>query len=1161
VLGAGAALSRGQAPVPAAAAPTVRPDSAALALDQKIIAEAKVNPELIPNLTYLCDVIGPRLTGSESLKRANEWAAEKMKSYGLTNVHQEAWAMPEGWERGPLQARLIEPENPIPLTMASLGWSPGTKGKVQGDVVVIKANDAKELATYKGKLKNAIVLTAQPAKLQPLEDYDKPSDRLSLSMALRDGGAFRRPFGEMRAFMRERSAFIRQEGAAAMLMDSGKHLGLLEMSGNMGGGTDRASAESRLPALYVAHNHYEMLYRLATRPAPARTRLELEVQNHFIPGPIAVNNTIGEIRGSDKPDEVVVLGAHLDSWDLGQGATDNGTGSIVVLEAARILSKCGVRPRRTLRFMLFTGEEEGLLGSNAYVTKHKDEMPRISASLVHDTGTGRVVGLCTGHRPVLQPILRKELASLKPLGLTDLAAPYLMGSDHNSFERGGVPGLAFQQEIAGYRLTHHTQADTVDRAHEADLIQGAQVMAVAGMRLANLDTLLPREKLEMGPRGGSAPTPAGTEKKSTVHLGLDDLGKLVGLADPHLSPDGRSVVVVVSRPNYDKNRQESELVLVDVATGKQRVLTHDREAVGQPRWSPDGDRLAFLARAGSGKEARHQVFVMPMAGGDARRVTDAPTGVQHYSWKPDGTEIAYATADEAANKKEIEKGNDAFEVGNNDFLTREAPQPVHVWLVSAEGGKARRLTSGTWSLQLAPPPSPPGSPLAWTPDGQSLVIVRQERPHDGDNDLTTVQVLDVESGKLRALTGRSALEMVPSVAPDGSQVAYWYPRDGDPNNVMETWVAPTSGGPGVCLTRKLDRCLFHSVWSADGKALLVGGHDGTHTALWLYPLAGEPRRLELGSVSPTWMYQMDAHVGRNGAIVFTASEPGRPTELYYLASPDSRPRRLTDFNAEVASRALGKVETVSWKVGGGLEADGVLTFPPGFDAAKKYPLVLVIHGGPMSASVERFSALPQLLAAGGRVIFEPNYRGSDHRGNAYQRAIVGDWGQGPGEDVLAGVETVKKRGFVDDQRIAVTGWSYGGYMTSWLIGHSHIWKAALAGAAVTDLEDEYNLSDNNVQSRYLFGGSPWQGDLAKRFREQSPITYAREVKTPTLILSTTGDARVPITQSYRLYHALKDNGVPVRFVAYPVPCHFPADPVRQKDVYRRWAAWLDEQLR
>jgi dipeptidyl aminopeptidase/acylaminoacyl peptidase len=642
---------------------------------------------------------------------------------------------------------------------------------------------------------------------------------------------------------------------------------------------------------------------------------------------------------------------------------------------------------------------------------------------------------------------------------------------------------------------------------------------------------------------------------------LGDLAKLVDISDPQFSPDGRSIVMVVSRPNYDKNRHDSELVLVDVAIGTQRVLTFQREDVDQPRWSPTGDRLAFLAKPSTGEETEPQLFIMPMNGGDARQVTKAPTAVQHYAWKPNGKEIAFATADEPANKKAKENHDDAFEVGNNDYLASKAPTATHLWLVAAEGGAARRLTSGSWSLATAAPPGPPIAPLAWSPDGKSIAFVRQERPHDGDNDLTTVQIIDVAAGTIRALTDRKALEYYPSFAPDGTQLAYWYPRDGDPNSVIEIWAAPAAGGKGKCLTRELDRNLYLSLWLPDGKSLLVGGDDGQRVSLWVQPLQGPARRLDLGRISPTWFYHMDVSIAANGAVAFVGSDPQCPAELFYLASPQSAPRRLTDFNRHVAGLHLGKVETITWQGPDGFQENGILTFPPDFKPEKKYPLVLLIHGGPQSASTEVFSKLAQLIAAHDYVVFQPNYRGSDNLGNAYQRAIVKDWGKGPGRDVMAGLEAVKKRGFVDASRIAVTGWSYGGYMTTWLIGNYQGWKTAIAGAAVTDLIDDYNLSDSNVQGRYLFGGSPWTGEFAKLFREQSPITYAHQIRTPTLILATTGDARVPITQSYRLYHALKDNGVPVKFVAYPVSGHYPDDPVRQKDLYRRWVAWLDQYLR
>jgi dipeptidyl aminopeptidase/acylaminoacyl peptidase len=340
----------------------------------------------------------------------------------------------------------------------------------------------------------------------------------------------------------------------------------------------------------------------------------------------------------------------------------------------------------------------------------------------------------------------------------------------------------------------------------------------------------------------------------------------------------------------------------------------------------------------------------------------------------------------------------------------------------------------------------------------------------------------------------------------------------------------------------------------------VGGNDGTRVSLWQQPFDGPAKKINLGKVNPSWSFWIDASVGKNGAIAFTGSEPQHPSELYYLANVNAELKRLTAFNEAVAALDLGKVESFEWKGPEGQAEDGVVVFPPAFDATKKYPLVLYIHGGPQAASTESFSAFPQLLAARGYVVFSPNYRGSDNLGNGYQRAIVNDAGDGPGRDVIAGLEALKAKGFVDPARIGVSGWSYGGYMTSWLIGHYDIWKTAVAGAAVTDFADQYNLADFNVQARWSFGGSPWTEGRAKAYAEQSPITYAANIKTPTLILSDTGDVRVPVTQSYRLYHALKDNGVPVKFIAYPVPGHFPNDPVRMRAVFRDWMSWLDQSL-
>jgi type 1 glutamine amidotransferase len=614
-----------------AAQDSVKPDAEALKLDQKLISDAKVGSEVMANLTYLSDVIGPRLTGSPNCKRANEWAAEKMKAYGLTDVRLEPWELPVGWERGTCTARLIEPDNGRTITCAAMGWTPGTNGKVVGDVVYINARTPEELKKYEGKLKGAIVLRGAPSQVRPITDMTfslggpperpsqppaapagtppaaKPEDAKKPEEAAktqppagtpaaqppggRPTGFDSRPFADMMRMRREINDFLRKEGVAVLLQDSGKPHGLLNMTGSWGG-RDRGSAQESLPTLFVTHDHYALLYRLATRPEPARTRMEVEINNKFIPGPYPVYNTVGEIKGTDKADEFVVVGAHIDSWDLGQGTTDNGTGTCVVLETARILAKCGVKPRRTIRFVLFSGEEEGLHGSRAYVERHKDEMAKTSAAIVHDTGTGKVVGLSLMGREVLKPLMEAELASLKELGVTDISTRSMGGSDHQSFEGAGVPGFMFRQDPAEYRLTHHSQSDTLDKAREPDLIQGAQVMAVIAMRIANRPEMLPRDK----PAGGTGRRGAGRQTRVLIITG--DHGHAWKETTPFLrdllTKAGMSVDVT-EKPGVDLTPEN--LAKYDVL-----LLNYKDTRNGAPdtRWTAEG-KQAFTEAVKNGK--------------------------------------------------------------------------------------------------------------------------------------------------------------------------------------------------------------------------------------------------------------------------------------------------------------------------------------------------------------------------------------------------------------------------------------------------------------------------------------------------------------------------------------------------------------------------------
>jgi dipeptidyl aminopeptidase/acylaminoacyl peptidase len=643
-------------------------------------------------------------------------------------------------------------------------------------------------------------------------------------------------------------------------------------------------------------------------------------------------------------------------------------------------------------------------------------------------------------------------------------------------------------------------------------------------------------------------------------LELADYAKFVNISDPQISPDGKSVVIVVSRPDYVNNRYNAELVLVDVVSGKKRVLTQDRYAVSSPRWSPDGEQLAFISRIGQGKDANNQIFLLSMQGGEAKQITKAPKGVQHFAWSPNSADIAYAALNEAKNKTEIEKGFTAFEITNNDMFVGSQPLPAHIWLVNAKTAENKRLTDGDWSLPLVIPPSAPSSPFSWSPDGKNILFVKVSTAYSGDGQKRAIQMLNVADGSYKPLTTRTKLEAYPNFSPDGSKISYWLKKANVNESINEIWIANSTGGEGKAISEQLNRDLYLSAWMPDNKNLLVGGHNDNKTSLWSMSLDGKTIPIDLGNVAPSWSFWLDATVSKSGAIAFTGTEPNKPVELYFMASTTSKPVPLTDYNSEVSKMTYGKTETIRWE-NDGLKNCGIVTYPANYEKGKKYPLVLVVHGGPNAASVETFSRFSQILANEGYFVFEPNYRGSDNLGMEYKLAIVQDAGAGPGRDVMAGLEKLKATGMIDNDKIGVSGWSYGGYMTVWLAGHYGGWKAAVAGAAVTDWVDQYNISDGNVGRAGAIGGSPWVGDNMKKYIAQSPITEAKNIKAPTLILANTGDPRVPVTQSYKLYHTLIDNGTVAKFIGWQIPAHNATDPVTQMERDRLWVNWMNTYLK
>lgn len=447
----------------------------------RLIDQGMTHSHVDADIEYLLDVIGPRLTASPAAKRASDWTRQRFLDYGVDRAELEPWDFGVGWTRGPMTIRLLVPQRREMLGV-SWAWSPGTSGPLAGDVVFMDARTEGEFdKRFGGKLKGAWVLVGAIAPdVNPANPPSTYADSVSLDSARR---ALAPRNDDERQFAIYKYGYVAQEHPAGIIHPGGKQFGLFTMSGS-------PNNVSPVPQIVVSDDDYDQLERLARRGEP--TRLEADISNTFTREKLQSYNTVAELRGTEKPDEVVLLGAHLDSWDLATGGTDNGAGAIAVLEAARILAAAGVRPRRTIRFVLFTGEEQGLLGSQAYVAAHKKELDRFQAVLVLDNGTGRIVGMELQGRDELGDLWRSMFEPLRVLDTLYVRPGNKTGTDHLSFLPAGVPAFNYDQLSRGYDFTHHSQIDDYDHVVSSDLAQAATVMAVNAWQLAQMNELLPR---------------------------------------------------------------------------------------------------------------------------------------------------------------------------------------------------------------------------------------------------------------------------------------------------------------------------------------------------------------------------------------------------------------------------------------------------------------------------------------------------------------------------------------------------------------------------------------------------------------------------------------------------------------------------------------------
>jgi hypothetical protein len=445
--------------------------------DQKIADEVTAHSELIKNLDYLTTQIGARLTGSPQMQAASEWTLKRFKDYGI-DAHLETTQIAHGWTRGLETAEIISPVQKR-IGIHAFGWSKGTDGEVSGGVIAVDIKKPEDMDQYKGKLKGKVVMLRKPADLSKLDpDPDNAYDAvIAPHRGVPEHGM---GFRELMKLLQDVAA----EGPVLLVFDSGKTDSLFSM-----GGGYPAYQPTKTPMALLTHEDYSLLYRLQ-QAGPVTMKFNLP--DSFTEKTVPASITVAEIKGSEHPDERVIIGGHLDSWDLGQGALDNGTGAMATLEAARALQSLGWKPKRTITFILFTGEEQGSIGAKTYIKNHAAELGKIDAVLIHDTGTGKVFSIALENLWETAPLMAEIYSPLQEIfDMKALSTRYFSSSDHVPFLKEGVPAYFCIQLPAHYREVHHSQTDTFDKVIPEQINEGAALLAAWAWNVSEMPDALP----------------------------------------------------------------------------------------------------------------------------------------------------------------------------------------------------------------------------------------------------------------------------------------------------------------------------------------------------------------------------------------------------------------------------------------------------------------------------------------------------------------------------------------------------------------------------------------------------------------------------------------------------------------------------------------------
>ena len=657
---------------------------------------------------------------------------------------------------------------------------------------------------------------------------------------------------------------------------------------------------------------------------------------------------------------------------------------------------------------------------------------------------------------------------------------------------------------------------------------------------------------------------------------LDDLFKLKAVGAVAISPDGTKVAFELKRFDLQENKNFVNIMLVDVGGPKPRPLTCGNHVDLRPRWSPDGQRLAFTSDRDKGRT----LWLLDMTGGEPRRISEPDGFVTDFAFSPNGRKIVYTRQAMSENEKLARDGK-------NDEIKKK-PQIkritrlfhkldgagywngnyTHVWITSTGGGKAKQLTRGEYDH--AEP--------RFSPDGRlvSFISNRMDNP-DYNNHNMDIYVVRPTGGAIRKITQMEGGVWGHSWSPDGKTIAFVgnAARLGNYYKHLDRiWLAPSKGGKPRELTREIDNECYNAticdvagmmfepnppIWSADSQRVFFPVTERGSTHIYTRSVSRKDTRLAFDGDINVYDLQRSGPSGPIALAIGTATNPG--DVFVFDPDTDQEPRRLTHVNAEALKRIhIAEPEEFTVKSGNVNVQTWVLK-PPGFNANRKYPAILEIHGGPQAQYGHSFFHEMQWMAAKGYVVVFGNPRGSAGYGLKYRNCIQHDWGNLDHKDVSKIADWLFSRKYVDRKRVGVSGGSYGGYMTNWLVGHTNRFRAAVTQRSVVNFDSFYGVSDFGFQPGWVSTKPPWADPAS--YRKQSPLTYAKNIKTPLLIIHSEEDWRCPVSQADELFTALKVLGRETELIRFEGESHGLSRggrPQNRGERLRVIMAWMDKYL-